>query len=701
MKQIESAALYSPEVSALNHKIKTLQTEKKILEASKDEEINRLSKKFMKLTQEYQLSSSLQTFVNSENEKLKGANDELTKKLRSKSRADESQIEKLNWLVHQLQESVSEKNFELDSANNTQSMLLTKLEVLEKDKVEIRGQLQNELQELRKKNLELMQRNNVLETEIIDHRHIKEGQPQQSVNSTVLNRDDFDTLNKSLIQQINENTQLRSKIAVKDLELQDAKVDTTLIKLLEEEKRSLQNTIEHYQLNIARQTSRMEELLEENLRYKRERASFFSLLQDSHKDQNLEDFVKNYNSFATTNNDLSSNIEFLKTQLEDFKNFNETQSKLIHDLNMKSDKVTQNNNELKSNNSDLINKNLLLSNEISLLNSKISRLAEYNTTMKTFESQRETSAEPLSMEELQSELNKKTKDIEALEKTLNNYINQIQKTNEESNKRKKLNDTTPSVISTVESNNPLLNKYHDEILKNKKEIIHYQEQLHLFQSKSSHFEKRTKLLEAELLKEKNFDNDKQQTKERILSLYNDLNPMLKYQKIKSETLKSLKAENDGLLTRLDDLCNEKQRSNDVPLIPRAVLNRYMVEVKHNEKEIEKLNKKLDRLKKVYGNKSKELLSSISLLFGYDIVLLADTKKIKVIPKYRDSEDAEQQKDYLVVDLQNRSLQISSNSKDIFYEKCETLIDLWVRQRNEIPCLLSALKLELFELPDNS
>lgn len=191
-----------------------------------------------------------------------------------------------------------------------------------------------------------------------------------------------------------------------------------------------------------------------------------------------------------------------------------------------------------------------------------------------------------------------------------------------------------------------------------------------------------KLQQFEKMKEK---------KNQLHTLQLRLNPASQDQIVKQNMLDVLRKENESLLRKLAQSDGE-----DVPCIPRAVFERQESDKQQLIIEIESLSKRISRLKSIYAQKSRDVLSVISKYFGYNIEFFANPvnpndilSRMKLVSKY---EPGSQKNDYLMLDTGTKSLK-AYGSYD-FKAKCELLVAEWVTEQDEIPCFLSALTLSM-------
>lgn len=190
-----------------------------------------------------------------------------------------------------------------------------------------------------------------------------------------------------------------------------------------------------------------------------------------------------------------------------------------------------------------------------------------------------------------------------------------------------------------------------------------------------------KLGSLELIKQK-------QESYKVLELKNSL--LSKDQFVKRATLDTLRKENEALIDRY---VNHRPSTD---LIPKALFARQEDDKAALQSQVDGLTKRINRLRDVYTQKSKDILITISRYFGYSIEFLPSTIRpdelssrlklsSKLIPKDKNS--------YLILDIDNKSLKAFGDYE--FKSLCEELANEWV-SKNQFPCMLSALNLKLYE-----
>lgn len=308
------------------------------------------------------------------------------------------------------------------------------------------------------------------------------------------------------------------------------------------------------------------------------------------------------------------------------------------------------------------------------LEDKISSLEEANTakdvTLKKLENQKSLNTQEI--EFLRNSL-KKFDQIarkDDVSEATNQYLTNLEKLVDEY--KQKIDTLQKAQPSPVSNKRPRLMESPAPSPKLERENIELQIQLKSLADDVTRLEK---LLESK-------DAVKHQRESFHILQYKS-NPFHKDQLVKQQTLDVLRKENEALL---------KNMSDDV--FPKAVFARQEHDKALLQAKIDELTKKINRLKSIYAEKSKEILSIISRFFGYTIEFIPSpvnpndlTSRIKLVSKYLPENG------YLVLDLKTKSLKAHGNSD--FKSLCEDLVSEWVNDKGQIPCFLSALSLQVY------
>ncbi|CUM66377.1 uncharacterized protein PRCAT00004041001 [Priceomyces carsonii] len=172
------------------------------------------------------------------------------------------------------------------------------------------------------------------------------------------------------------------------------------------------------------------------------------------------------------------------------------------------------------------------------------------------------------------------------------------------------------------------------------------------------------------------------------------NPASRDQAVKQQTLDALRKENEDLIKKY------VKKDTIEELIPKSVFEREENDKELQQKKIDQLNKRNNRLREIYAKKSKDILSIISKYFGYTIEFLPSpinpndlASRLKLVSKYINNKETVGNA-HLIIDLESKTLKAYGNYE--FKSLCEDLVDNWVNEKGQIPCLLSALNLKIYE-----
>lgn len=199
--------------------------------------------------------------------------------------------------------------------------------------------------------------------------------------------------------------------------------------------------------------------------------------------------------------------------------------------------------------------------------------------------------------------------------------------------------------------------------------------------------------ESEVLRKKlKLATDEADQVSQVLELRS--NPFMADQLVKQETLHLLQKENNDLIAKYINI-------KDVESIPKSLFARQEHDKDILQQKVDQLMKKINRLRSVYSEKSRDIVAIISRFFGYSIEFIPSPinpndlcSKIKLVSRYISQQNPEVSVPYLIIDVHTRSLKANGNYE--FKSLCEDLVDRWVSEKHQIPCFLSALNLQIYE-----
>lgn len=154
-------------------------------------------------------------------------------------------------------------------------------------------------------------------------------------------------------------------------------------------------------------------------------------------------------------------------------------------------------------------------------------------------------------------------------------------------------------------------------------------------------------------------------------------------------MESLKRENEELL-------NSLKQNGQITSVPRSVYDRLLEEQRSFQDKLFESNKKQTRLKELFEKQFTRFNTVIYRLLGYKVEF-EKMDRIKVIPSKA------QDGDYIVFDLvedpRGITLQLDQELTHLIYldeQVVNNLVEFWIQSKNDIPCFLSGLNLELYE-----
>lgn len=644
----------SSTIQALQYEIKLLRSENALLETSKDEEISKLQKKYLKATQTHQESLSLQSFINTENTNLKAKVSSLSNKnkdLMSENATLKSKINEMSALISRQKTQLQD----LRDHTNTVEFKANEAEI-----------------EHRRLNAQAAQKIRSLEAELGEAR-LQIKNKETSIISAENEQFPSSVIDKVSSDAIRESAALQVQLLSAEAKIESAKVDSSLIKILQEKLNLLMKRVSMLQDVVTSQANSLAALTSEKVALKKKIDALCTIF---HLDKETFNFSENTNALLEkqlARHSLEIEIEALRAELKGYKEFIESERQKTAQAQISLEKLTMKYEHMRDQKLSLNDRIVELQQQIQGLQKKNQRLEEIANLVKKSPFGKSQPTEDIAA--LKSRIASQNEQISTLENTISEYIKSKEHDSENTtNKKHKLNDGScrPSLV----------HQYKDQLNNFDKELSELRIERAKLEKHVSELQTRIGDLEKELRRDLN--KELEEAKLKILQLYSDLDPLHNYQKAKNELLRSLRAENEALKQKIIENPDSDKS------IPIAVFDRYLVEYKNNEEEIASLNKKLDRLKKVYQSKTKEVLETILVLFGYEIETIENSKSIKLLPKLDSA--IRNSKNYIIVNSSG-SLQLSRNADEAFVKICENLVEHWVKEKKQIPGLLALLCLE--------
>jgi len=224
----------------------------------------------------------------------------------------------------------------------------------------------------------------------------------------------------------------------------------------------------------------------------------------------------------------------------------------------------------------------------------------------------------------------------------------------------------------------------------------------------------TQLTTSKSLLEKEFAAARSQLKalkasSRVRVLEMRDNPTSNAEKVKMETLRILKAENEALLQKLghvvpnnendDDDHNADEAQDRRPSVPNATLTRLRSELAEKDAAMASKDKHLLRLKQIFASKSLEFREAVASILGWKMDFLPNGR-VRVTSMFHPGDTAgagPDESNSIVFDGEQGTMKVSGGPKSKFASEIRDKIEFWVEGRKEIPCFLAACTLEFWEL----
>lgn len=198
------------------------------------------------------------------------------------------------------------------------------------------------------------------------------------------------------------------------------------------------------------------------------------------------------------------------------------------------------------------------------------------------------------------------------------------------------------------------------------------------------------LLEAELKASVAQVNSlRESTKTRTLEFRN--NPTAQADAIKMETLRILRDENAALLAQLEG------KPNGTKVVPVSSLENSRLQLEEAQAVIKRMEKKEDRLKKIWTSKSLEFREAVCSILGWKLDFMPNGRVKATSILYPSLiNNGEEEENSIVFDGENGTMKVSGGPQSVFAGEIRHMIEFWVEGRKEIPCFLAACTLEFYE-----
>lgn len=622
------------QINSLNYLISDLKNQVELGKIESEQKINELTKELSQQHLKNDNISSDQVFLYNQNKELQSKLTHVNENFTEEREKYENEIRTLKTDLFNYKKQYDE----------VQSESKYKLSQVEQEQHNNQAQIQN----LNQLNTEL---SNELDAknDLINKLKLKFNEQNTTIeklNSDLMSipsRDEIasvETIKKQLSEQISYIQELEMKNLTQAEQIKKLTLNKQNVEILKEEKASLTKKLG----KIDELNDTINDLNLQVLNLQQENSKWKVYLNED-DDVKIEEFVKNFKLIKDENILLKGNFNKVDTELKSFKNtYNELF--ITHEtLNKNFQALTKSYSNLEKLNNEIEQQKNLAFEESNFLREQLKNLDQ-----------------ELSLNE--DDKNKYIRNLEGLVDEYKNKINELTKQipkDSSSNKRQRTEDdendedTTRNFqksVSRLEDENFQLNNKFSKLLNENSVLL---KKIESFQD----------------IKEK---------KIRILQLRN--NPYSNDQFIKKELIDTLTKENNDLL-------------NKTPLgetIPKSIYDRSQLENQALERKIHDLNKRIQRLREIFSAKSLEFIDAVYSLIGFKLEFLP-SNKIKLISKY-----VKNDKNCLLIDPVKQTFKTSKDNDedDEFFQTCDTLIDFWIKEKNDIPSFLAALNLELFE-----
>ena len=177
-------------------------------------------------------------------------------------------------------------------------------------------------------------------------------------------------------------------------------------------------------------------------------------------------------------------------------------------------------------------------------------------------------------------------------------------------------------------------------------------------------------------------------KTRVLSLRS--NPTDNFQATKLSTLGALRQENRDLLARL-----ENRDDDDAPgttkSVPHSTLENLRLEMRELEQQVRDKEKRMLRLKEIFGKKSLEFREAVFSLLGWKTDFRPNGKvALSLHTGNEAAEDDEAVEECIIFDGENGTMKIAGGPDSAFAVQIRPLIRQWVEGRRYIPGLMAGI-----------
>ena len=183
----------------------------------------------------------------------------------------------------------------------------------------------------------------------------------------------------------------------------------------------------------------------------------------------------------------------------------------------------------------------------------------------------------------------------------------------------------------------------------------------------------------------------QSAKTRILSLRS--NPSDNFEATKLTTLTTLRQENKDLLAQLEN----RPDAAGTKLVPQSTLENLRLEMQDLEQQVRDKEKRMLRLKEIFGKKSLEFREAVFSLLGWKTDFRPNGKvALSLNTGNEDGDGDEVDERCIIFDGENGTMKIAGGPDSAFALQIRPLIRQWVEGRRYIPGLMAGIILSKVE-----
>ena len=183
----------------------------------------------------------------------------------------------------------------------------------------------------------------------------------------------------------------------------------------------------------------------------------------------------------------------------------------------------------------------------------------------------------------------------------------------------------------------------------------------------------------------------QSAKTRILSLRS--NPSDNFEATKLSTLTTLRQENKDLLAQLEN----RPDAAGTKLVPQSTLENLRLEMQDLEQQVRDKEKRMLRLKEIFGKKSLEFREAVFSLLGWKTDFRPNGKVALSLNKGNEDGDGDEVDECCIIfDGEHGTMKIAGGPDSAFALQIRPLIRQWVEGRRYIPGLMAGIILSKVE-----